>query len=58
MRPRPQCDTVKWQESVAGEPLVRGIYHLKPPDPVCLWEGGGEREKRREEVRERETQKD
>lgn len=42
MRPRPQCDTVKWQESVAGEPLVRGIYHLKPSDPLCLWEGRGE----------------
>lgn len=40
MRPRPQCDTVKWQESVAGEPLVQGIYHLKPSDPVGLWEGG------------------
>lgn len=42
MRPRPQCDTVKWQESVAGEPLVQGIYHLKPSDPLCLWEGGRE----------------
>lgn len=43
MRPRPQCDTVKWQESVAGEPLVQGIYHLKPSDPLGLWEGGNER---------------
>lgn len=43
MRPRPQCDTVKWQESVAGEPLVQGIYHLKPSDPLCLWERGSER---------------
>lgn len=50
MRPRPQCDTVKWQESVAGEPLVQGIYHLKPSDPLCLWEGG------REEGRERYTE--
>lgn len=43
MRPWPQCDTVKWQESVAGEPLVQGIYHLTPSDPLGLWEGGNER---------------
>lgn len=55
MRPRPQCDTVKWQESVAGEPLVQGIYHLKPSDPLCLWERGSERwskSERQEEVEE------
>lgn len=44
MRPRPQCDTVKWQESVAGEPLVQGIYRLKPSDPLCLQERGSEME--------------
>lgn len=41
MRPWPQCDTVKWQESVAGEPLVQGIYHLNPTDPLSLWEREG-----------------
>lgn len=56
MRPRPQCDTVKWQESVAGEPSVQGIYHLKPSDPLCLWERGvregWSKSERREEVEE------
>lgn len=59
MRPRPQCDTVKWQESVAGEPLVQGIYHLKPSDPLGLWEGEGERKTFRWRVgRQRWTRKE
>lgn len=54
MRPRPQCDTVKWQESVAGEPLVRGIYHLKPSDPLSLWD----RERFRKSGREAEVEEE
>lgn len=58
MRPRPQCDTVKWQESVAGEPLVQGIYHLKPSDPLCLWDGGRKREVNREWGRQAEVEEE
>lgn len=58
MRPRPQCDTVKWQESVAGEPLVQGIYHLKPSDPLCLWDGGRKREVNRECGRQAEVEEE